>query len=79
MGLIRLVILGVIFFLAYYIFKKLFFSKSNGKSSDKLNSNPETQTMVKCHLCGMHLPQGQALLSNSRYYCCEDHLQKDNP
>lgn len=41
-------------------------------------SSPET--MVRCDLCGLNLPQSEALASPAaqpaRWYCCEDHRRQ---
>ncbi|TNF63162.1 MAG: hypothetical protein EP306_01920 [Burkholderiales bacterium] len=35
--------------------------------------------MVECRHCGMHLPEGEALVGRRGHYCCEEHrrLQGD--
>ncbi|MDP1709046.1 MAG: PP0621 family protein [Gammaproteobacteria bacterium] len=30
-------------------------------------------TIVRCAKCGLHVPQGEALLKDERYYCSASH------
>lgn len=35
-------------------------------------------TMVRCAVCGVHLPESEAISSGGRHYCSEAHfLQRD--
>lgn len=37
-----------------------------------------TGTMVSCAVCGVHLPDSEAIASGGKHYCCEAHfLQRD--
>ncbi len=42
--------------------------KSNGRVAED---------MVRCQVCGVNLPRSEALLSQGRIYCCEEHRRKD--
>lgn len=38
----------------------------------------KTGTMVRCAVCGVHLPESEAIASGGRHYCCEAHfLQRE--
>lgn len=39
-------------------------------------SDAVPQVMVSCAVCGLHLPQQEALTEGDRYYCCDDHRQR---
>lgn len=45
------------------------------KPKDQALSKP--QNMVECTHCGVHLPQEDAVVTQGRFYCCVEHLQKD--
>jgi hypothetical protein len=32
--------------------------------------------MVRCDLCGLNLPQSEALPLQQRWFCCEEHRQR---
>ena len=31
------------------------------------------EQMVTCSHCGLYLPQGEAILEQGRYFCCDEH------
>ncbi|HEX8980195.1 MAG TPA: PP0621 family protein [Parasulfuritortus sp.] len=37
----------------------------------------EVEDMVRCHVCGINLPRSEAILSQGRIYCCDDHRRQD--
>lgn len=37
----------------------------------------EAEDMVRCRECGVNLPRSEALLSQGRTYCCEEHRRRD--
>lgn len=40
------------------------------------------ETMVRCEVCGLNLPQSEALPapgSQARWYCCEEHRRQAPP
>jgi uncharacterized protein len=39
-------------------------------------SHPQTQTMVACTHCGVHLPEGDALRGSDGVYCSDAHRQR---
>jgi uncharacterized protein len=34
----------------------------------------KTGTMVRCDVCGVHLPESEAIASSDRHYCSEAHF-----
>ncbi len=39
-------------------------------------SEASTEVMVRCALCGIHVPRGESLVVRDRYFCCADHQQR---
>lgn len=35
--------------------------------------NKVAEDMVRCQTCGVNLPRSEALLSQGRFYCCDEH------
>jgi uncharacterized protein len=35
------------------------------------------ESMVACEGCGVHLPRSEALVSQGRFYCSEEHRGRD--
>jgi len=36
------------------------------------------EDMIECHFCGTHLPLSEALEQAGEYYCCQQHLEKND-
>ena len=34
----------------------------------------KSANMVRCDICGVHLPESEAIRSNQLHYCCEAHF-----
>ena len=63
-----LAFLGVIFGIIWFFFIR----KPNKSSTPK----PQEETMVECAKCQTFISQNEAILSNGRYYCCNECLLK---
>ena len=51
--------------------------RSGRKKSDEMPPPSATrdEDMVRCRVCGVHLPKSEALSSRSDFYCTEEHLR----
>lgn len=36
------------------------------------------EDMVRCRVCGVNLPRSEAVLSQGRIYCCDEHRRADD-
>lgn len=70
----RLLFLIALFALVWWLWRSLARPKPT-----RPPAAPKEQTMVRCAHCGVHVPQGEALAHDSRWYCCRDHLEQDHP
>lgn len=61
-----LIVLGVIAW--FRIRRDATSSASRGK--------PDTQDMLPCTRCGVHLPRADAVQGRQGVYCCDDHRQQ---
>ena len=43
-------------------------------NADKVPKVIETEAMVQCQCCKVHLPKPDALAYHGRFYCCKEHL-----
>jgi hypothetical protein len=54
--------------------------RGDGAAGRSARSSGGTETMVKCEVCGLNLPQSDALpapgAKPARWYCCEDHRRQ---
>ncbi len=71
-GLVRLVLILFIGWIAYSLFRRWLAgtSSSAGRKQD-------IGQMVRCAKCGLHFPRQEAFTKHERYYCCRDHMQQD--
>ncbi len=74
-GILRLIILGLIIWLVIRLYRRL----SSGTSGQKPDAAARpVENMVRCEVCGVHIPEKHALEKNHHYYCSQAHLQQDN-
>ena len=70
MGLSRLILLAIIIGGGMWLWRRFKSRPSNP------TQNTDTQTMVRCAHCQVHLPQDRALQRNQQWFCSSEHLQK---
>jgi uncharacterized protein len=63
----RLIFIIVIIAVVYFLLK------SYSRKSRKQDETPQTQDMVSCAYCGVHLPKSDSVLMNGKHYCCTAH------
>lgn len=53
--------------------------RSQGRKRRDLDAKPkhEVEDMVRCRICGVNLPRSEAILSQDRIYCCDEHRRRD--
>lgn len=82
----RLIFLGLIVWLAVYIFKrhvsqsgsqpdKRKSSEEKAAGDDSIESGEKIENMVQCAACEVHLPRSEAFLVDGNFYCCKAHIQ----
>lgn len=54
--------------------------KSQARKQRDLESRQREgiEDMVRCEVCGVNLPRSEAILSQGRIYCCDEHRQRDH-
>lgn len=70
-----LILIGVVFGVIWWI--KL--SRPAKPSGSAGGSDNGPQPMVRCAHCGLHLPQNEAIASNSAVYCSDAHRDLAQP
>ncbi|WJW74929.1 PP0621 family protein [Thiohalobacter sp. IOR34] len=71
MGLIRLLLLGLLVYIGFSLYKRW-------QAQQRRRNRPaagEVGQMVRCETCGIHLPREEALCSGDHCYCSEAHRQ----
>jgi uncharacterized protein len=46
---------------------------SHTKPQPPAGKNKAAEDMVRCQVCGVNLPRSEAILSQGRFYCCDEH------
>ncbi|SMP89086.1 uncharacterized protein SAMN06313486_1116 [Epsilonproteobacteria bacterium SCGC AD-308-P11] len=67
-----LLVIGVIAFVYYFFIKKKPLINSHKKDDTKLQSND----MIECSTCGVYCEFDEAILSNGKYYCSTECVEK---
>ncbi len=80
MGLIRLVVILIIAWLAYSLTRRWLASldqkRIQKQAQKKQDKSSRIETMVSCALCDLHVPQDEAVQAQGKYYCCAEHRKR---
>jgi len=68
--IVKLVILVLLIFLGIRIYSWM------QQKSSSTSSKTIVQDMVSCEKCGIHIPANEAIKSDNKFYCSQDHLPK---
>jgi uncharacterized protein len=66
---ILIVILGV------YLLRRMAGQRGGASKPPK---DKAAEDMVRCKACGVNLPRSEAILSQGRFYCCDEHRRADS-
>lgn len=73
MGLIRLIIIAALIYLAWRVIKRLL---AQARPAESDNNAGTPQIMVKCAQCGVHVPTPEAFSHNGQHFCSQDHQRQ---
>ncbi|MCW9023711.1 MAG: PP0621 family protein [Gammaproteobacteria bacterium] len=68
-GLIRLIIILVIAWLVYSLTRRWLATLQNKSETKK----EHIESMTRCDHCGLHIPQNEAIQSQGKTYCSDEH------
>jgi len=69
----RLLILAVVAFVIYTLLRQLL----RGWTKKELPPrSSRSGTMVRCALCGLHIPDQEAVRADDKYFCSNNHLKE---
>ena len=68
MGIVKLLILALLIWLGFVLFKKLRRAPSN------IENQPSAHKMLSCSTCATHIPENEAIIHNGKAYCSKDCL-----
>lgn len=69
----KLIILAIAIWLVITILKR--YRKSLDQSdASATNTGRDSESMVQCAYCGIHLPQSESVQSDGQYFCSQAHV-----
>jgi len=63
MGIVKLIIIVLVVWLGFSIWRKLRQVKNNNIPQ------PSTRKMLSCSVCKMHIPESEAIIQNGKAFC----------
>lgn len=75
MGLIRIVIILLLGYLAWQLIKATLARTRRLRSPAGEREAQQSETMLPCAQCGVHVPASQALQHRNLAFCCQAHQQ----
>lgn len=68
------VLLGIVAYIAYRWWRV---SQGGGaQGGARRAGGARSEAMVRCDVCGLNLPQSEALGAGERWFCCEEHRRR---
>lgn len=75
--IVRLVVFVLLFWAGWRLWQFWLQQQNNRldqkNSKDQKLESEDSETMVPCAQCGVHLPKNIALKSGQHYFCCREH------
>ncbi len=79
MGLIRLITIAVLIWLAWALYRRFVHYKNSAISANReKQKKPAIKAVKRCAVCGIHIPENEAIKKQDRYFCCEQHSNQDS-
>ncbi|MCF6310754.1 MAG: hypothetical protein L3J19_09865 [Sulfurimonas sp.] len=74
-----IVVIGLIAIVYFFFIKKRPTVQNSNKKNDNSTPKDEVQSndMVECSTCGVYCEVSDAILSNNKYYCSNECLEKE--
>lgn len=72
-----LLVIGVIAVVYFLFIKKKPSVKSSNENSNTPKDEIQSNDMIECSVCGVYSDITDTILSNSKYYCSNECLEKD--
>ncbi len=66
----KIVVVILVTVLVVYLLRRM--ADKRIQPPDK-NAKKPVEDMVRCRKCGVNLPRSEAILSQGRFYCCDEH------
>ena len=70
--LAKFLLLIAVFIIAYMVIKS---GSRRGDGAQQKPGSGKEEDMVRCKICGIHLPRSESLEFRDDYFCSEEHLR----
>lgn len=67
---VRILIILVVIWIAVQLIKRAFLPRPSTKNGQEVHST----RMIPCVVCGVHVPENQAVTQSGKVYCSKQHL-----
>ncbi len=72
----KILLIAIAFAAAFWLLRN---HRRRADRSASRPPDPQTEDMVDCAHCGVHLPRGEGIVSGPRYFCSKEHEQAFRP
>lgn len=69
----RLIFILLVVALVFWLLRRL---KKSSSQQDKQDVAEQSEDMVRCARCGVHLPKSESILAGGNFYCCDAHRRE---
>jgi len=66
----------ILLIVAFTIAIVLWFKFQAGKRGGLPRKEKTVEDMVRCEVCQVNLPRSESLLSQGKFYCCDEHRRR---
>lgn len=71
----KIITVILIVILVVYLLRRMAGQRGGASKPPK---DKAAEDMVRCKACGVNLPRSEAILSQGRFYCCDEHRRADS-
>ena len=74
--IMKLLVLGLVIYVVYIMFFKTKEVSGAKPKQQKSNTDTEVNDLIRCESCGVYMELDDAIVSNGKYYCSRECIQK---
>ena len=74
--ILKLLLVAAVIYIVYIMFFKQKAVVKNKKNTKKQETKQQVNEMIECAHCGVYVEISEAILSNAKYYCCDECLKE---
>ena len=74
--IMKLLVLGLVIYIVYIMFFKTKKVSDTKTEQSKSKADAEVNDLIRCESCGVYMELEDAIVSNGKYYCSRECLQR---